>query len=194
MIRKIFILTVMIFGVLNFKPAMAALRSGPYIGLAGGASIMRSKINKKIEHDTVFVSTLALGVRVGSARLAGEMILNTKADYHKNDGKLSYEANAFSLQGYYDVPVRSMIRPFFNAGIGMYGSDIKGEPDINDSNNKMMWNVGAGFTLAVSRATNLDLGYRYLRFAKENYKDGNKKKVPIETENHHIYAGWRYTF
>ncbi|MBO7483966.1 MAG: outer membrane beta-barrel protein [Alphaproteobacteria bacterium] len=173
---------------------MAALRSGPYIGLSGGASIMRSKINQKMHHDTVFVSTLALGVRAGSIRLAGEMILNTKADYQKKDGKLSYEANALSLQGYYDVPVRSMIRPFFNVGVGMYGSTIKGEPDVDDSNDKMMWNVGAGFTFAVSRATSLDLGYRYLRFSKEKYKDGNKKQIPIETENHHIYAGWRYTF
>ena len=121
-------------------------------------------------------------------------MMNTKADYDKPDGKVSYEANAISLQGYYDVPVRSMIRPFFNAGIGYYGSDIKGEPDISESSNKMMWNVGGGFTLAVSRATSLDLGYRYVRFSKEEYKDGNGNKVPFEAEAHQVYAGYRYVF
>ena len=169
-------------------------RNGMYMGLTAGGSIMRSKINKKMLHDTTFVSTLALGGRFGSIRLAGEIMMNTKADYDKQDGKLSYEANALSFQGYYDVPLRSMVRPFFNAGIGYYGSEIKGEPDVSTSDNKMSWNVGAGLTFAVSSATSLDLGYRYMRFAKEKYKDGNGKKVPIETEAHQIYAGYRYTF
>ena len=193
MFKKIFLIALMLGGV-TALPAEAALRNGLYMGLTAGGSIMRSKINKKMEHDTTFVSTLALGGRFGAVRLAGEIMMNTKADYDKPDGKISYEANALSFQGYYDVPVRSMFRPFFNAGIGYYGSDIKGEPDVSEKTNKMMWNVGGGFTLAVSRATSLDLGYRYVRFAKEKYKDGNGNKVPIETEAHQIYAGYRYVF
>ena len=175
-------------------PVEAALRSGPYIGLTAGASVMRSKINKKMEHDTSFVSTLALGGRFGSMRLAGEFMMNTKVDYRGNNENIRYEANGFSLQTYYDVPLRSMIRPFFNVGVGMYGSDIKGEPNVSESNDKMMWNVGGGFTLAVSRATSLDIGYRYVRFGKEQYKDGNGNMIPIETEAHQIYAGYRYVF
>ena len=194
MLKKI-IPVVFVACVLCFtEPASAALRNGLYMGLTAGGSIMRSKINNKMEHDTTFVSTLALGGRFGSVRLAGEIMMNTKADYDKADGKLSYEANAISFQGYYDVPLRSMIRPFFNVGIGCYGSDIKGEPDVSDSDKKMMWNVGAGLTFSVSRATSLDLGYRYVRFGKEKYKDGNGNAVPIETEAHQIYAGYRYVF
>ena len=189
------ILGIVLFcGLFEALPASAALRNGLYMGLTAGGSIMRSKINSKMEHDTSFVSTLALGGRFGSVRVAAEFMMNTKADYDKPDGKISYEANAVSLQTYYDVPVRSMIRPFFNLGIGMYGSDIKGEPDVSESSDKMMWNVGAGFTLAVSRATSLDLGYRYVRFGKEKYKDGNGNKIPIETEAHQIYGGYRYVF
>lgn len=189
------ILGIVLFcGLFGALPASAALRNGLYMGLTAGGSIMRSKINSKMEHDTSFVSTLALGGRFGSVRVAAEFMMNTKADYDKPDGKISYEANAVSLQTYYDVPVRSMIRPFFNLGIGMYGSDIKGEPDVSESSDKMMWNVGAGFTLAVSRATSLDLGYRYVRFGKEKYKDGNGNKIPIETEAHQIYGGYRYVF
>ena len=185
----------LILTMVNVLPAEAALRNGVYLGLTGGASIMRAKINdKKMEHDTSFVSTLALGGRFGSVRLAAEFMMNTKVDYRGNNEKISYEANAISFQTYYDVPVRSMIRPFFNLGIGYYGSDIKGEPDISVSNNKMVWNVGAGFTLAVSRATSLDLGYRYVRFGKEKYKDGNGNKIPFEAEAHQIYGGYRYVF
>ena len=193
MFKKIFFLALTL-GVMSSFTAEAALRNGLYVGLTAGGSIMRSKINEKMEHDTTFVSTLALGGRFGSVRLAAEIMMNTKADYDKVDGKLSYEANGLSFQGYYDVPVRSMFRPFFNVGVGMYSSDIKGEPDVGTSNDKMMWNVGGGFTLAVSRATSLDLGYRYVRFGKEKYKDGNKKDVSIETEAHQIYAGYRYVF
>ena len=193
MFKKLFLLALIWGGMVSFS-AEAALRSGLYVGLTAGGSIMRSKINKKMEHDTTFVSTLALGGRFGSVRLAGEIMMNTKADYDKPDGKLSYQANALSIQGYYDVPLRSMIRPFFNVGVGYYGSDIKGEPDVDESDNKMAWNVGAGFTFAVSRATSLDLGYRYVRFGKEKYKDGNGNKIPIETEAHQIYAGYRYVF
>lgn len=193
MFKKIFYIT-LILCLLNVFPVQAALRSGMYIGLTAGGSIMRSKIKKKMQHDTTFVSTLALGGRFGSVRLAGEIMMNTKADYRGANEDISYEANGISLQFYHDIPLRSMIRPFFNLGIGYYGSDIKGEPDVNDSSNKMMWNVGGGFTLAVSRATSLDLGYRYVRFGKEKYKDGNGIKVPIETEAHQIYAGYRYVF
>ena len=123
--------------------------------------------------------------------------LNTKADYDKPDGKLSYQAHSISFQGYYDVPLRSMIRPFFNVGVGYYGSDIKGEPDVSTSSNKMAWNVGAGFSWAIGRREhpiNLDIGYRYVRFGKEKYKDGNGNSVPIETEAHQVYLGYRYTF
>ena len=189
-ISSVFIVSALLFA----EPASAALRNGLYMGLTAGGSIMRSKIDNKMQRDTTFVSTLALGGRFGSVRLAGEIMMNTKADYDKTDGKLSYEANALSLQGYYDVPLRSMIRPFFNVGIGCYSSDIKGEPDVSTSNNKMMWNVGAGLTFSVSRATSLDLGYRYVRFAKEKYKDGNSNDVSVETEAHQIYAGYRYVF
>lgn len=185
---------IFLVALMNAFPVAAALRNGIYVGLTGGASIMRSKINKKMQHDTSFVSTLALGGRFGAVRVAGEFMMNTKADYEGNNEKISYEANGVSLQTYFDVPLRSMIRPFFNFGIGMYGSDIKGDPDVSESNNKMMWNVGAGFSLAVSRATSLDLGYRYVRFSKEKYKDGNGKNIPIETEAHQIYGGYRYVF
>ncbi len=193
MFKKIFSM-VLILGMVSAFPAEAALRSGMYVGLTAGASIMRSKVDKKMNHDTSFVSTLALGGRFGSFRTAVEFMMNTKADYKKTDGKISYEANGISLQTYYDIPLRSMIRPFFNLGIGMYGSDIKGDPDISDKNNKMMWNVGGGFTLAVSRRTSLDLGYRYVRFAKEKYKNGNKENISIETEAHQVYAGYRFVF
>ena len=169
MFKKAFFV-VLISCLMTTLSAEAALRSGLYMGLTAGASMMRSKINKRMERDTTFVSTLALGGRFGSVRLAGEIMMNTKADYDKGDGKLSYEANAISFQGYYDVPVRSMIRPFFNIGIGYYGSDIKGEPDVNDSANKMMWNVGAGFTLAVSRSTSLDLDIVTCGLLRNNIK------------------------
>ena len=193
MFKKIFFAT-LICGLMSSFSAEAALRSGMYVGITAGGSMMRSKIKKKMYHDTTFVSTLALGGRFGAVRLAGEFMMNTKADYDKPDGKISYEANALMLEGYYDVPIRSMLRPFFNIGIGYYGADIKGEPDVKQSTNKMAWNVGGGFTLAISRATSLDLGYRYIRFGKEKYKDGNKHEVPIETEAHQVYAGYRYVF
>ena len=192
---KKFLGTALILTLLSSSfPSAAALRSGMYVGLTAGGSLMRSKINKKMEHDTTFVSTLAFGVRTSSVRIAAEIMMNTKASYDGNNEKITYEANGLGLQGYYDIPVRSIIRPFFNVGIGMYGSDIKGEPDVKSSNDKMMWNVGGGFTLAISRATSLDLGYRYVRFGKESYKDGNKKEVSIETESHQVYLGWRYVF
>ena len=193
MFKKIFSL-VLISGLAIAYPAEAALKSGMYMGITAGGSMMRSKIKKKMYRDTTFVSTLALGGRFGALRLAGELMMNTKADYDAPSGKVSYEANSLSFQGYYDVPLRSMFRPFFNLGIGCYGSDIKGEPDVSQSSNKAAWNVGGGFTLAISPATSLDLGYRYIRFGKEEYKDGNKNKVSIETEAHQVYAGYRYVF
>ncbi|MBR6231792.1 MAG: porin family protein [Alphaproteobacteria bacterium] len=192
--RKNLILSLLAASLLWSFPVSAALHSGIYVGLMAGGSLMRSKINKKMEKDGSFVSTLALGGRVGSVRGALELMMNTKVNYKGANEKISYNANGLSAQFYYDVPVRSMFRPFFNAGIGMYGSEIKGDPDVNDKNNKFMWNVGTGVSLAISRSTNVDLGYRYVRFAKENYTDGNKNEIPIETEVHQVYLGYRYVF
>jgi len=195
MFKKIFLMA-LVLGSMGALPAEAALRNGLYMGLTAGGSIMRSKVNKKMLHDTTFVSTLALGGRFGAVRLAGEIMMNTKADYDKPDGKVSYEANGVSFQGYYDVPLRSMFRPFFNAGIGYYGSDIKGDPDVSEKTNKMMWNVGGGFTLAVSRATSLDLGYRYTdlgtaRVKGDDQYDGKDKQ---DVRSNDIKLSARYYF
>ena len=191
MLKKISILSFVMFILMGAGNASAALRNGLYMGLSAGGSMMRAKIKGEMERDTAFVATLALGGRFRSVRIAGEIMMNTKADYEN----VSYEANGYSLQAYYDVPLRSIVRPFFNVGLGMYSSKIKGKPDIDDDkDNKIMWNVGGGLSFAVSRATSLDLGYRYVRFGKENYLDGNKKKVEIENESHQVYVGWRYVF
>ena len=188
--KKIILAAALILGFCSTGHAYS-LRSGVYIGMSAGGTYSRSKMNEKVkDNDTIFVSSLALGVRIRDIRLAAEATLNTKAEYEK----FTYENNSVSAHSYYDIPVAAVIRPYFNFGGGIAESEITAEPNVSKKQKKPFWDVGGGFSVAITRATNVDLGYRYSRFSKESFNDTNGVKVNVENENHSVYLGVRHVF
>ena len=169
-------------------------KSGVYVGMSAGGAYARSKTkmrnDSKMENHAAFVASLALGLRFRYVRAALEATMNTKAEYKT----YTYENNSASLQFYYDVPFRSRVRPFFNVGAGISENKMTTEPNVDAKANKAFWNLGGGFSFAISPSTNVDLGYRYSRIPKLGFSDANGQKISVENEIHAGYLGVRYVF
>jgi opacity protein-like surface antigen len=170
------------------------LRSGLYLGFKGGGAYAKPEIpwatnepnakedNKKIS----FMMGIAGGLRVRHFRVEVEYIsmLKTTAS-----GGYEQELDTFMAQGYFDFPFKSPLRPYLNLGLGVYEAEFKRKGEWSDKAHAFTWGGGGGLTLAISTATNLDLGYRYLDIGKFKTKDGS-----VEQDNHLFYLGWRHVF
>jgi len=171
---------------LMVSPGLAAkpLRSGVYLSAKAGVMRVNTKREDVKKNDAVFPFAIALGLRLRHFRVEAEYMFATAA---KMKG-YEQETNAFSAQVYYDIPFKSPIRPFFNAGIGRHNTRIK-EGNFKDDRHGTAWNVGGGVTWNLSNAVNLDLGYRYFDIGDLKTRTGT-----VKTSHHFIYLGWRYVF
>lgn len=182
--RKIIVALFVLF-VANSVLAAPPLRSGVYLNTKAG--VMRTTIKqdgKKVD-DYVMPFAFSLGLRLRSVRVEAEYMFSTKA---KKD---NYEQQTDTLmaQLYYDVPFKSVIRPFFNVGAGRYESKIKERNIYNEKRRGWAYNLGGGVTWNVSNAVNIDLGYRYLMIDDFKTSTGT-----VKLQHHFAYIGWRYVF
>ncbi len=190
------------FGMKKWIFAMAALmmsssvfaktNNGPYLAVRFAGTGLEAEldgIDHSKESNTVFTYGAAFGVRVKDIRAELDWASSSRADY----GEYSYLQQRVMLQLYYDIPIRSIIRPFVNVGAGFAYTDFEKRhhsSSYNEDGSSFAWNAGAGLTLAVSRALNVDLGYRYVDAGKKEFYDWPKLKM----QAHEGYLGFRYTF
>ena len=169
------------------KPAFAVspLRSGFYVNAKVGAIRSEVKTEDKKRHDVAFPGAIALGARVRYFRVEAEYMFSTEAKM----GDYKQEIEMVSGQLYYDVPFKTKIRPFANAGWGYQRTKLKKDKSFSEKKDGSVWNVGGGLTWNLSNAVNLDLGYRCIFLGKFKTRDGD-----VKTNNHMIYLGWRYVF
>ena len=172
-------------------PAFARTNNGPYIAVrfAGtGLEAEMDGVEHSKEKNTVFTYGAALGIRLKDVRAELDWASASRADY----GEYSYLQQRVMLQLYYDIPLRSVIRPFINVGAGMAYTDFekRHHSSSDDDGSSFAWNAGAGLTLAVNRAINVDVGYRYVDAGKKEFYDWPKLKMRA----HEGYLGFRYTF
>ena len=187
--KIILLLAVLLFaGSVQAKP----FRSGLYMGLKGGAVFTKIRApwvegeSKKDKSSTAFAMAAAVGVRIQHFRLELEYMMMNK---QKFASAYEQETDTVMVQGYFDLPFKSAIRPFINLGAGMYTTDFKRKKVWSDDAKKFTWSGGAGLTWAISTASNLDIGYRYLDIGDFKTRDGTVKQ-----DNHIFYLGWRHVF
>jgi opacity protein-like surface antigen len=183
----LFLLVIALAGAAHAKP----FRSGLYIGLKGGAGAAKIRTpwaeeSKKEKTATAFAMAAAIGVRVHHFRLELEYMMMNK---QKGAGSYEQETDTMMAQAYFDLPFKSPIRPFINLGAGVYTTDFKRKKEWSDDSKKFTWGGGGGLTWAISTATNLDIGYRYLDIGDFKTRDGSVKQ-----DNHIFYLGWRHVF
>ena len=181
--KKIVFLIAILLGAVSVSAA-PPLRSGVYVNAKVG--ILRETIKKEEQKDDMsFPGAVALGLRIRHFRLEAEYMFSTETsmeDYRQ-------EISTITAQLYYDVPFKSAIRPFFNAGIGRHDTKLKKDKVYDYTRHGTAWNVGGGVTWNLSNAVNMDLGYRYL-----NIGDFKTREGTLKTQNHFVYLGWRYVF
>lgn len=172
--------------------------SGFYVGGFGGVNFHKADIGgrsilyKKASYDeTAFHAGLQAGVRIINVRATVEATYNTKVDF--TDYQL--EGKNYALQLYYDLPFRSILRPYLNIGFGKYTMTMRMKPGISDEFKKTAFNYGGGLSLAITRRTNLDIGYRFVDLGKKNLLDSEgNPDIPVDLLQHQIYMGFRYVF
>lgn len=180
------IICLMLIVMMSATTAMARpLRSGVYIGTKAGVMRTEMKQKKTTAEDMVFPFAFELGLRIRHFRIEAEYTFATKAEHEKYE----QSTDTIMVQVYYDIPFKSPIRPYVNAGIGRHETKVKVKNVYREDRKGTAWNIGGGVTWNLSNAVNMDIGYRFL--------DIGDLKTPlgtIKTKHHFAYIGWRYVF
>ncbi len=181
-------------GLLLAVSTSTAFAAGPYVGVAGGVSIVHDSDVKipgyttgTTKYDTgVGVNVSVGGSSEGAGRFEGEFGYKTAGI--KNS---SYDAAvmSFMANGYYDIKSESAVTPYFGAGIGVLNGELKvGGYKADDTVFGYQFMVGTG--ISVSKAVTLDLSYRFQGAAT----DLNIAGAKVSYMSSNIYGGIRLNF
>ena len=112
------------------------------------------------------------------------------------------------FNGYYDFNTCTRWTPYVGAGVGVAMlkltsnyMDADGHDKVSDKSYNIAWQIGAGVAYDLTKNIALDAGYRYINagaaVANKSIYSGDgyySEKHKINTANHEIYLGARYTF
>lgn len=183
--KKIIYLIAGVFLITSASVNARPLRSGIYASTKTGAMRVEMKRDGKKSDDMSFPFSLALGMRIRHFRLEAEYTVSTAV----KDDKYEQETETIMAQMYYDVPFKSAIRPYVNAGIGHHETTTELQNVFDEDKKGTAWNIGGGVTWNLSNASNLDIGYRLLDIGELKTPSGK-----VKTKYHFMYLGWRYVF
>jgi len=139
--------------------------------------------------DTTYGGALAFGVKVDNFRAEVEGALHSEAESKypyapmtvgQTQDAMKQKVEAFSIlfNAYYDFKTKTALTPYIGAGLGFgrlktkLSSDETPDTGFTDiysvSKNKtnFIWQIGAGFSYAIDKGIDLDLGYRYTHYGK----------------------------
>lgn len=195
------------------QPALAEVEFPFYVGAMTGSSSVKmssSKIDYK-EEATSF--SPVVGMRLTDfLRVSFEyndkfgwesehrIYLPSQREAIKEELKL--ELQSFMAQLYIDIPTRSIVTPFINAGVGAtYGKiDYKTKPTYNpyykhddkDDDTSFAFNVGAGISVEVYHRVFVDVMYRFSDYGSMTFEKTEKRKVDLRSNE--ILVGGRWAF
>ena len=165
--------------------AATALRNGLYLNGKVGAARTQVKGDNVSAKKKGIPFALALGARIYHFRVEAEYAFMPKVKAKD----FEVQSDTALAQVYYDFPLKSRIRPFLNVGAGRHSTKVKQVGKVSKTQHGIAYNLGGGLSFSISRASNFDLGYRYVRFREIKSQIGK-----IEPESHMVYIGWRYVF
>jgi len=193
----------LLVGLLLVVSTTSALAAGPYIGAAGGISIVHDGDvsvtgvgTATAEYDTGFGFNVSAGYNFDPVRVEFEFgYKNTDMDKISGPGGsasvpdteitvMSYMANAF-----FDFKTSSPFTPYVGAGIGLLNGELK-DPGSKEDDNQFGYQFIVGAAYNVNKNLALDLSYRFLNAPSDFSENG----VDIEYMSSNIMAGLRYNF
>ncbi len=196
-------INVMLAGLLLVASATSALAAGPYVGAAGGVSIVHDGDIKvtgvgtaTAEYDTGYGFNVTAGYAMEPLRFEFEFGYKN-ADMDKLSGPggtasisdtevtvMSYMVNAL-----YDINIKSPITPYVGAGLGLLNGELKVQGTKEDDN-EFGYQLIVGAAYKVDKNLALDLSYHFQGAGS----DFSKNDVSIEYNSSNIMAGLRYNF
>lgn len=194
----------MLAGLLLVASATSALAAGPYVGAAGGVSIVHDGDIKEtgfqtanVEYDTGYGFNVTAGYAMEPLRFEFEFGyknadmdkvtfpgLGTASAVDTEITVLSYMVNAL-----YDINIKSPITPYVGAGIGLLDGELKIQGTKYDDT-EFGYQIIVGAAYKVNKNLALDLSYRF----QGAPSDFSKNDVSIEYNSSNIMAGLRYNF
>ena len=155
--------------------------------------------------DNVWMGAYALGLKICAFRAEfeynhwgkahGDRELRTWGDYTRT----SLRQQSWMLNGYFDIPTKTAVRPYVGAGLGMArirGKVIWPMDGWTDLRGKttFAWQVGGGIGFNLTKNLTFDVGYRYVNNGNVAIKDFPGIPDKFHARNHEVLAGLRYTF
>lgn len=190
---------VLLAGLLLLASTASSFAAGPYIGVAGGVSIIHDSdytipgyYSETIGYDTGYGLNLSAGYNFDGFRLEGEY--GYKAADVKDISGYSYSGadasfNSFMVNGYYDIKTNSAATPFIGAGLGLINGELNDNGyTVDDTVMGYQLLAGVGFDL--NKNVTLDVSYRLQGAASDFEKYGEK----ISYLSSNFYGGIRYKF
>jgi len=200
MCRKI---SLVLAGVLLLASTSSVLAAGPYIGAAGGVSIIHdSDVNYPgdptvtVSYKTGYALNLSAGYNFDGARVEGEFgykkadidkasALGTSVNIDGSDATIM----SYMVNGYYDIKTGSAVTPYIGAGLGM----INGE--MNDNGYKkddtvLGYQIIAGVGFNVNKNVAIDISYRFQGAAADFNIDGSD----VSYMSSNLLGGVRFNF
>ncbi|MBQ4472090.1 MAG: porin family protein [Alphaproteobacteria bacterium] len=166
--------------------AASPLRSGLYLGARLSGMRSELKVDNKKDHGNMYGFMGVVGARIRYFRVELEYLGTRPVKIKRREMETSWLAG----QAYYDIPLKTKIRPFVNAGWGYHETKIKNkEHPYKETRKGSVWNLGGGLTWNTSNAANIDLGYRYVNLGNFKTPEGT-----LKPKTHMIYLGFRYVF
>jgi opacity protein-like surface antigen len=189
---------------------------GPYLSLNGGMATLNDSEAKEpgvvidFTSDSGMALTGAVGYNFGHVRMEAEL-----AYQHNDIESLDLYESQFTmknimasgktssvsglLNGYYDFVNLSSLTPFVTAGIGFTKVEMKDlgmfvnnefvEMEGTPDGTAIAYQVGGGFSYALSNRLSLDLKYRYFAAI-----DLELDSVEFDYSSHNFYGGFRTSF
>ncbi|MDD2230197.1 MAG: outer membrane beta-barrel protein [Candidatus Cloacimonetes bacterium] len=192
----------LLVGFFLMASTTSALAAGPYIGAAGGLSIIHDSdmsepgISGTAEFDTGYGFNVNAGYNFDPVRVEFEFgYKNADVDKFKAygisvDGSdsdltvMSYMANA-----YYDFKTKSAFSPYIGVGLGLLNGEFK-SPGYKQDDTVFGYQFIAGAAYNVDKHLALDLSYRFQGAASDFSIDG----TDVSYMSSNIMAGLRYNF
>jgi opacity protein-like surface antigen len=154
----------------------------------------------ELSSDSGFMVGLALGTKIGSFRLEGEVAYRTNdADRLSGPGgsaSVTGDVTTTSLlaNGYFDIGSSGPITPFIGAGLGFANVAVDSSGLADDSDTVFAYQFIAGVGFSVNPRLTLDLSYKYLGTSTPSFTSVDGYEFDLDYSSHAVQIGMRYAF
>lgn len=190
--------------------------AGPYFGVAGGYSWVQDlEMEFQNLRNEADIKDGWTGLVEGGYRLGTGLGVGLELGWTRNPvdeifggppGRVGVQGNvdAFTVMGVgrYELAPMGALRPYVSAGVGIarirfdeVGAVFAPGRIVDETDNALAWQVGAGAAFSMSPNLDLTFGYRFLdtgivKIGAETDVD----KVRFDYQSHTVLVGLRYTF